>query len=410
MTLIPANALSPLASVLPVLEEVVAEQIASLNPAIAIRDCYVLPDALEARVRVECSPIPRETLWGEFVTNNGTGTNAGTNYTQVSGALYFMPGESVKEIIVPLKGNNQVGDTIKVDLGSTISGAHITDQHALIQFVDALPELAPGGYTQLLYSDDLVANFHATETGFLEDGVTTCWRTRFHFGRDQAGNKELGLYADASVFPGIADPFPLVDGVRAVRGQKFAAPVTYSNKAFAYGAAMLSSQRFLNTIGAGNRIEVEAAMPVNGKNGMWPAIWLLPTNLSWPPEIDMMERPVFSGESPWWFYTTEHWQEATGHKSKGFRVDTRALGATVDTSGLHTYGLNIEADQLSFDYDGVPYAVLDNRSPNTTWYLIVNMAIGGNWLGMPYGGTKLPADSAFPGDMLVKGLKVYAKA
>jgi hypothetical protein len=408
MTLIPAISLPGLRASLPVLEDLVDEQMAAISPSVAILDCKVLPTALEARVRIEVSPAPRESVWGEFVTSNGVGVNAGTNYTAVAGAFYFLPdGPTVWEVVVPLKGNNQAGDTINVRVGSTIYGASIARQTAQIIMVDTLPDQAPGGYS-LVYSDNLVDNFHATDTGLMPDGQP-CWRTRFHFGRDQAGNKELGLYADADVFPGIGDPFPVVDGVRALRGQKFGTPVVYNGKTFAYGAAMLSSQRFMNDISTGNRIEVEAALPINGKNGLWPAIWLLPSNLAWPPEIDMMERPVFAGESPFWFYTTEHWPGPTSPQKKGYRIDTRALGATADTSGFHTYGLNIEADRLTFDYDGVTYAVIENRSPAAMWYLILNMAVGGSWPGMPYGGTKLPADGSFPADMLVRSLRVYSK-
>lgn len=402
--LIPSTALSDLKKDLPILETYVNQELQAINPTIKVHDCVVLPTAFEARVKIEVTPAPRETIWGEVETSNGTGTNSGNHYFAKKESFFFLPSDTIKEFVVTLRGNNTVGNTINIRIGSTIYGASITDQTATISFADPLPNVQEGGY-ELTYETDFLTDFKVTDSGFDENNLPV-WRSRFHFGRDQAGNKELGLYSDSTVFPSVSDPFPVVNGKRAVVGQKFDTPITYNNKVFNYGAALLSSQRFL-TVRAGNRIEVNAALPVNGKYGMWPAIWLLPTSLGWPPEIDMMERPVFAGENSYWFYTTEHWPVTGGTAKKGFRIDTRALAATTDTSDFHTYGLNLDADRLTFDYDGKIYAVLENRAPTTTWYMLLNMAVGGSWLGMPYGGNKLPADTAFPGHMLLNWMKIY---
>ena len=75
--------------------------------------------------------------------------------------------------------------------------------------------------------------------------------------------------------------------------------------------------------------EMRARLPA-GK-GLWPAFWLLPTDQSWPPEIDIME---VLDDNPRKLYGTVHY--------KSTKIQARIVAAVPDTSqGFHSYGVRI---------------------------------------------------------------------
>jgi beta-glucanase (GH16 family) len=77
---------------------------------------------------------------------------------------------------------------------------------------------------------------------------------------------------------------------------------------------------------------------------------------------------------------------------------------------FHVYGLNWSPDLIEMTLDGVVYATFtrNSLSEGQTWvfdkpfYLILNLAVGGNWPGCP------DASTPFPATMLVDWVRVYS--
>lgn len=151
------------------------------------------------------------------------------------------------------------------------------------------------------------------------------------------------------------------------------------------------------------RIECRAKLPT-GK-GIWPAFWMLGTNIAqvgWPKsgEIDILE---YIGRQPHQVFTTLHTQD--GHGDNGHSKKTEIAG--IET-GFHVFAVDWTKEKMDFFVDD---ALVFTYSPEvkneSSWpfdqpfYIIVNMAIGGN-----FGGPDVD-DGIFPQDFTVDYIKVY---
>ncbi len=175
-----------------------------------------------------------------------------------------------------------------------------------------------------------------------------------------------------------------------------------SRESAAYTSASLTSKASW-TYG---RIEVRAKLP-SGR-GVWPAIWMLGTNVDavgWPKcgEIDIMEMVGFK---PDMIYGHIHTQESINTKKVRDGTGIRVPGAS---EGFHIYAIEWEANKMDFFVDHKKYYTYDK--PNNTeasWpfdqpqYLILNLAIGGAW-----GGAKGIDDAIFPQRFYIDYVRVY---
>jgi len=160
------------------------------------------------------------------------------------------------------------------------------------------------------------------------------------------------------------------------------------------------------------KIEVMAKLPA-GK-GTWPAIWMLPESYkndteAWPlcGEIDIMEHV---GKEPDIIHTSLH-SELYNH-IKGTQVTYfRKLDDVFNT--FHKYAIEWSEKSIKFYIDDKlffeSYKGQDGRvSKNEGWpfdkpdYLILNLAIGGNWGGEI-------DDSIFPAEMQIDFVRIYKK-
>ncbi len=158
------------------------------------------------------------------------------------------------------------------------------------------------------------------------------------------------------------------------------------------------------------RFEIRAKLPTG--RGVWPAIWMLPTQSiygQWPAsgEIDIME---LVGYEPNKVHFTIH-TEAYNHK-----INTQ-IGSSVNLDkpydNFYTYALEWTADSLRFYVDDeLHFSFLREKDgDHTVWpykhpfYLIMNIAIGGTW-----GGSKGIDNNIFPQRMEVDYVRVYKKA
>ncbi len=171
-------------------------------------------------------------------------------------------------------------------------------------------------------------------------------------------------------------------------------------KGSAYTSASITTdQQFTCTYG---KIEANIKLPMG--QGMWPAFWMLGQNIwqvGWPKcgEIDIMEHINLDSVT----HGTMHWDN-NGQQSFG---GTKKC----DASQFHVYGIEWDNTMIKWFVDGVKFkeGYIYNNINNTEefhkpFYLILNLAIGGNWPGSPN------AQTSFPDTMTVDYVRVYQKA
>jgi beta-glucanase (GH16 family) len=151
------------------------------------------------------------------------------------------------------------------------------------------------------------------------------------------------------------------------------------------------------------RIEARAKLPV-GK-GIWPAFWMLGSNIAevkWPKcgEIDILE---YVGKQPNNVFTSLHTQESHGNT-----VNTKTSTFPEIEDGFHVYSIDWTKDKIEFFVDNQlvyiynPEIKNENNWPfDKPFYIIINLAIGGN-----FGGPVID-NSIFPQEFIVDYIKVY---
>lgn len=155
--------------------------------------------------------------------------------------------------------------------------------------------------------------------------------------------------------------------------------------------------------------EVRAKIPTG--HGTWPAIWLLPDSLrhpgsvQWPAcgEIDVMENV---GYEPNTFHFSLHCEE---YNWKRKEQRTAMQDFPDANTKFHVFGLDWQPDTIVFYVDGQPTYTVNREGEgddgwpyNKPFYIILNLAIGGDW-----GGAKGIDDSIFPSKFLVDYVRVY---
>lgn len=125
--------------------------------------------------------------------------------------------------------------------------------------------------------------------------------------------------------------------------------------------------------------------------GSFPAVWLSPIGQDYLPEIDIFEAV---GIEYGHVYYVNHWKE--GEEIK------RAFEGIEHTNPLdfHTYSIEWTQDEIKWFVDGKHIFTSTEGIPNEPMYLIINLAIGGEWPGSPNEDTK------FPMNFVIKDLKV----
>ena len=206
--------------------------------------------------------------------------------------------------------------------------------------------------------------------------------TLFWGARTIDNNGELQLYVDPK-YRGLGlNPFRLTGDAIGIRAR----PATPKELPYLggqpYVSGMITSERRFST--QYGYFEVRARLPAG--RGLWPAVWLLPIDGTWPPEIDIVETV---GQEPTAQFGTMHW----GTESEPRRVQPAAVFGRFDASkGFHTYGVDWQADRVTWYYDGVEVGSAPNRIRGQAMYLLANLAVGGHWAGAPDETTRFPAE------------------
>ncbi|AEE47228.1 glycoside hydrolase family 16 protein [Cellulomonas fimi] len=142
---------------------------------------------------------------------------------------------------------------------------------------------------------------------------------------------------------------------------------------------------------------VEARIQIPRGQGIWPAFWMLGADFpqtSWPSsgEIDVMENV---GKEPHRIYGTVHGPGYSGGSGISGMYQHPQGWSFADT--FHTYAVDWKPGSITWSVDGnVYHQVTTSRVGSNPWvfdkpyFLILNVAVGGQWPGYPDATTQLP--------------------
>lgn len=156
------------------------------------------------------------------------------------------------------------------------------------------------------------------------------------------------------------------------------------------------------------RVEGRIKLPF-GK-GIWPAFWMLGTDIttaSWPGcgELDIME---FLGDNLTRVYGTIH---GPGYSGANGIQGQYNLPSGEFSDAYHVFAIEWEPTQIRWYVDGTLFRTVNSSDIpggaawvfNHDFFIILNLAVGGNWPGYPDGTTQ------FPQTMSVDYVRVYSR-
>ncbi|MCB2195696.1 MAG: family 16 glycosylhydrolase [Bacteroidetes bacterium] len=154
--------------------------------------------------------------------------------------------------------------------------------------------------------------------------------------------------------------------------------------------------------------KIEARIKLPYGQGIWPAFWMLGDGIfegtPWPGcgEIDIMEM-VGGGEGKDdVIYGTMHYDD-NGHAEYG---DSYQLSEGIFADDFHVFSIEWTQTQLKWYVDGIKYheaSLIPSYLSEfqKEFFILLNIAVGGNWPGNPDGST------VFPQKMMVDYVRVY---
>lgn len=263
---------------------------------------------------------------------------------------------------------------------SLICGLHLLTSVGFAQATDA------GRQLKLVWSDE----FDGDSLDYSKWGVE-----QNAFG---GGNSELQIYTDRR------DNVRVADGHLIIEARRDNANISGTTREYSSGRVRTKHRGDWKY----GRIDVRAQLPSGA--GMWPAIWMLPTEDrygGWAAsgEIDIME---FKGSEPETVHGTLHYggpwpkNQYSGHHF--------TLPSGTFSEDFHTFSIDWTPGKIEWYVDGELYQT------QTTWsstggkfpapfdqefHLVLNLAVGGHFVKPPDAQTK------FPQQMLVDYVRVY---
>ena len=149
--------------------------------------------------------------------------------------------------------------------------------------------------------------------------------------------------------------------------------------------------------------------------GIWPAFWTLGANISenggdtpWPfsGEMDILE--MYGSRDDGAIEANIHYADSTGsHAMMGAVEFELEEGRFADD--FHVFAMEWNEEEIIWSVDGQVYASTSISGPERTefhhdHFLLLNIAVGGEWAGRPDGTTE------FPQTMTVDWVRVYQEA
>ncbi|WP_434770690.1 glycoside hydrolase family 16 protein [Curtobacterium flaccumfaciens] len=156
---------------------------------------------------------------------------------------------------------------------------------------------------------------------------------------------------------------------------------------------------------------IEARIRIPRGQGIWPAFWMLGADIGqvgWPAcgEIDVMENV---GYEPGIVHGTVHGPGYSGAQGISAAYTNPSGAAFADD--FHVYGVDWRPGSITWTVDGVAYRTVTRADVGSApwvfdkpFFVILNVAVGGNWPGSP------DASTRFPQQMTIDWLRVHQNA
>jgi Glycosyl hydrolases family 16 len=231
------------------------------------------------------------------------------------------------------------------------------------------PAGAPPGFSRLVWSDEFSGStINSANWGF-------------DLGGGGWGNNELQNYTSRS------ENARIVNGMLVIEARR----ENFGGNAFT--SARLKTQ---GKQSFGINTWVEARINAPEGQGIWPAFWMLGNSIStvgWPScgEIDIME---IQGQNPFRNFGTIHWANMNGqHVSFGSIFNSSSsLSADFHTFAISRTGSSIKwyVDRIQYGEANIANGVNSTSEFQGAFFIILNVAVGGNFVGSPDGSTVFP--------------------
>ncbi len=208
------------------------------------------------------------------------------------------------------------------------------------------------------------------------------------------GNNELQYYTNSQSNVAVENNILTITArEESVGGRDYtSARITTQNKfAFKYG-----------------RIEARIKLPYG--QGIWPAFWMLGANInsvSWPAcgEIDIMEMVGGSGNDNT-THATLHWDNEGQHASYG---QSYTLPSGILGDDYHIFSVEWNNQEIKAFIDDIHYYTADITPAQLSefqnnFFIILNVAVGGNWPGSP------DETTSFPQTMEIDYVRVFQES
>lgn len=237
---------------------------------------------------------------------------------------------------------------------------------------------------QLVWSDEFEG-----EAGQLPDPAM--WTFDIGTGEGGWGNQELQYYTNN---PQNVSTDGMGNLVITARNQSFGGqPFT---------SARIKTQGLFEQ--AYGRVEARLITPYGP--GIWPAFWMLGSNIdevSWPQcgEIDIME---LRGQEPNIIHGSLH---GPGYSAGAAITKKYVLSNDRFDSGYRVYAIEWDEDKIDFFVDDFLYQRIKKEDVPGEWvfnqpfFIIMNIAVGGTFVGFP------TAQTPYPQRMIIDYVRVY---
>lgn len=367
-------------------------------PAISINDVTLFEGngaSTEFEFQVTLDKKSTREITLSYSITSGT-AKAGEDYVAVSNQAITIPaGETQKKIIVSVIGDDirEGDDHFTVQLQNPVNGS--------------LQKLVGSG---TIRNDDTKVGFnnagYDAPTSYA--GYTLTWSDEFngpsldptiwsHQNGDGCpglcgwGNNELEYYTDRP------ENLFFQNGKMIIEAR----PESFNGRNYTSSKILTQGKKPVKF----GRIDIRAILP-KGK-GIWPAFWLMPEKSvfgGWPKsgEIDLME---VVGHEPNKTHGTLHYGPGPGSTQIN-RHYTLPSGTFNDE--FHVFSLEWKEDQIQWLIDGHVFSTVNKADLgashypfNEEFFVIMNLAVGGNWPGNP------DATTYFPQWLIVDYIRVY---
>jgi len=231
---------------------------------------------------------------------------------------------------------------------------------------------------------------------FTEDGTPNAANWNFDIGTGQNGwgNNELQYYTDRP------------ENIEVKNGMLYITAKKETFQGSNYTSAKITTKGLFEQ--KYGRFEAKIKMPWG--QGLWPAFWMLGDDsngtVSWPAigEIDIME---YRGQQPTITHGSIH-----GPGYSGGEAITKSYTLPNDRfdTGFHIFGIEWGPRYINYYVDDVLYnQITPSKLPagtewvfnNKQFYIIINLAVGGSFVGSPN------AETEFPQEMIIDYVRVY---